>query len=269
MNDFIWEFTADRVRKLASKGFRIDRRAFLDYRPVSIQTGVIYNADGSALVNLGGTKVLAGVKFELGQPYPDTPDKGALMVDVEILPHSSPEVEPGPPDEKAVEIARVVDRSIRESRALDMTKLVIREGELVYLVFVDMRVLDDNGNIIDAASLAATTALLSAKVPKVEDDQIVRHEYVGNLEVAEVPIYTTFAKIGKFIMVDPRLEEEYAMDARISIATVDDGHVTAIQKGGSGAFTRGELDFVLDEAIKKGRELRKIVREAVEDGRKD
>ncbi|NPA86909.1 MAG: RNA-binding protein, partial [Candidatus Diapherotrites archaeon] len=118
-----------------------------------------------------------------------------------------------------------------------------------------------------AASLAAATALASAQVPRVEEDQIVRHEYERSLEIAEIPIYTTFAKIGKIIMVDPRLEEEYAMDARMSIATVDDGHVTAIQKGGSGPFTKGEISFMIDEAIKKGRELRKIVKEAVEHGR--
>ena len=269
MNEFIWEFTADRVRKLALKGFRIDRRPLLKYRPVSIETGIIYNADGSAFVNLGGTKVVAGVKFELGQPYPDTPDKGALLVDAEILPHSSPAVEPGPPDEDAIELARIIDRSIRESKAVDLSKLVIREGELVYLLFVDLRVLDNNGNIIDASSLAAAAALASAQIPKVEDDQIVRHEYEKALELNEIPLYTTFAKIGKLIMVDPRIEEEHAMDARMSIATVDDGHVTAIQKGGNGAFTKGEVEFMIEEAIKKGRDLRKIVKEAVEDGRKD
>ena len=267
MNEFIWEFTSDRVRKLAMKGFRIDRRALLQYRPISIEAGVIYNADGSALVNLGGTKVMAGVKFELGEPYPDRPDEGALQVDAEILPHSSPSAEPGPPDENTIELARVVDRSIRESRAIDLKKLVIREGELVYIAFVDLRVLDDSGNLIDAASLAATTALLDAKIPKVEEDQIIRHEYIGRLEVRELPVYTTFAKIGKMIMVDPNIEEEHAMDARLSIATVDDGHVTAMQKGGSGGFTKGEVSFMIEEAIKKGKELRKMVREAVSHGK--
>ncbi len=267
MNEFIWEFTADKVRKLAMKGFRIDRRALLQYRPFEVKTGIVYNADGSALVNLGGTKVVAGVKFELGEPYPDTPDKGALLVDAEILPHSSPSVEPGPPDEDAIELARIIDRSIRESKAIDLSKLVIREGELVYLLFVDIRVLDNNGNIIDATSLAAAAALLDAKIPKVEDDEIVRHEYLKALELNEIPLYTTFVKIGKLIMVDPRLEEEHALDARLSVATVDDGHITALQKGGNGSFTKGEISFMLEEAIKKGRELRKKLKEAVSNGR--
>ncbi len=267
MNEFVWEFTSDKVRKLALRGFRIDRRALLDYRPASIETGVVYNADGSALVNLGGTKVVAGVKFELGAPYPDRPDEGALLVDAEILPHSSPSAEPGPPDEEAIELARVIDRSIRESNALDMKEFVIREGELVYLLFLDMRVLDDNGNLIDAASLASAAALLDAKVPRVEDDQIVRHEYERKLKLNEIPIYTTFVKIGKLIMVDPRIEEEHAFDARMSIATVDDGSIVAMQKGGAGSFSKGELSFMADEAIKKGREMRKLVKEAVGHGK--
>ena len=267
MNEFVWEFTADKVRRLALKGFRIDRRALLDYRPLHIETNVIYHADGSAFVNLGGTKVVAGVKFELGEPYPDTPDKGALLVDAEILPHSSPTVEPGPPDEDAIELARIIDRSIRESNMLRLEDLVIREGELVYLLYVDIRVLDNNGNLIDASSIAAVSALLSAMVPKVEDDEIVRKEYERQLEVRELPVFTTFGKIKRIILVDPRLEEEIAMDARMSIATVDNGHISAIQKGGSGSFTKGEISFMFEEAIKKGRELRKKIREAVEDGR--
>jgi len=264
MNEFIWEFTADRVRKLALKGLRLDRRNLLEYRDIRIKTGIIYNADGSALVDLGGTKVLAGVKFELGAPYPDTPDKGALLVDAEILPHSSPAVEPGPPGEDAIELARVVDRAIRESNALDLGSLVIREGELVFLLFIDIRVLDHDGNLVDAASMAAAAALLDSKIPRVEDDAIVRHEYTGRLKVNEIPLYTTFAKVGKIIMVDPSLEEEKAMDARLSVATVDDGHITALQKGGNGSFTKGEISFMVEESIKKSRELRKKVRGAVD-----
>ncbi len=260
MNEFVWEFTTDKVRRLIMKGIRLDKRGMMDYRNVYIEKGVIYNADGSAFVNLGGTKVIAGVKFELGEPFPDKPDEGTLMVDAEILPLSSPSVEPGPPDEEAIELARIVDRSIRESRAVDFKGLCIREGELVYRLFVDIRVLDYNGNMIDASSLAAAAALLNTRVPRVEDDTIQPHEYEKVLELREVPLYTTFVKVGKAIAVDPNLAEEKAADARISIATVDDESITAMQKGGSGAFTAREIETLVEESIKKGKELRKKVR---------
>ena len=270
MNEFVWEFTKDRVRKLAMKGLRLDRRGPLDYRDVKIETYVYHNADGSALVDLGGTKVAAGVKFELGSPFPDTPNQGAIMTDAELLPIANPTFEPGPPDENAIELARVVDRGIRESNAIDLESLVIEEGKHVWLVFTDLRVLDDNGNLFDAAELAAITALATARIPKVEYDgdepTIVRGEYQGRLRLAEIPILTTFVKIGNAIFADPSLEEMKAADARLSVATVDDGSITALQKGGTGWFTPQEVKLVFERAIDRGKYLREIVKKVIGDG---
>ncbi len=267
MNEFIWEFSRDRTRRLALRGIRADRRKPFEYRPITIQTNVGSHADGSAYVQLGNTKVVAGVKFEIGAPYPDTPDKGALITDAELLPLASPTFEPGPPDENAIELARVVDRGIRESNAIDLSKLVIREGELVYLVFVDLRVLDADGNLFDAASMAAIAALGTAKIPRVEEDKIIREEYVKTLELNEIPLLTTFVKIGSAIFVDPTLEEERAMDARFSVATVDDGSIVAVQKGGEGSFTAAEIERMIERSIELGKELRKKVKEAIEHGK--
>ncbi len=261
MEEFIRELESDRVRKLALRGIRMDRRKLDEYREVSVEKGILYNADGSAIARIGDTIVAAGVKFELGTPYPDTPDKGGLVVDIELLPHSSPTVEPGPPDEYAIEVARVVDRAIRESGSVPLEELVIREGELVYVLFVDMRVLDDDGNLFDTASLAAAAALMDSKIPRVEEDTIVRGEYERPLGMKEVPLLTTFAKVGKVIMVDPTKLEEYAMDARLSVGTVDDGSVTALQKGGEGWFTRGEVEYIIDTATKLSERLRRVVRD--------
>ena len=51
------------------------------------------SAEGSAKVTMGDTVVVAGVKMEFGQTYPDTPDEGSIMVSAELLPLSSPEYE--------------------------------------------------------------------------------------------------------------------------------------------------------------------------------
>ena len=266
-NEFIWEFDKDRVRRFALRGLRLDRRGPLDYRPISIATDVFANADGSAVVDLGGTKVAAGVKYELGSPFPDTPNKGAVMVDAELLPMANPTFEPGPPDENAIELARVVDRGIRESNAIDLEKLAVEPGKWVWLVFVDLRVLDDNGNLFDAASISAITALATSRIPVVEwvgeTPTVVRGDYERPLRVAEIPLLTTFVKIGNAIFVDPSADEMRAADARISVATVDDGSVTAIQKGGEGAFTKEELSLVFDRAIDRGKYLREIVKKVI------
>jgi len=267
MNDFTWEFTKDRVRKLAFKGLRLDRRGPLDYRPIEVQTGVYHHADGSAFVDLGGTKVAAGVKMEVGSPFPDTPDRGAIMTDAELLPIANPTFEPGPPDENAVELARVVDRGIRESNALDISSLVLEEGKYVWLVFTDLRVLDDKGNLFDAASLAAAAALATTRVPKIEyqggEPKIVRGEYDGVLELGEIPLLTTFVKISTAIFSDPSLPEMKAADVWISVATVDDGSITAVQKGAEGSLTRRELSLIFERAVDRGSYLRDILKKVV------
>ncbi len=97
---------------LASKGERIDRRKVDDYRKIVVEPGVIEKAEGSARVKIGDTEVLVGVKMDLGEPYPDKPDDGVMIVGAEFSPIASPGFETGPPDENAIELARVVDRGI-------------------------------------------------------------------------------------------------------------------------------------------------------------
>ena len=76
---------------------RFDGRKLDEYRELNIETGVSKNAEGSARVKLGKTEVLVGIKMGLGEPYPDSPDKGNMMVTVELLPLSSLKYELVPP----------------------------------------------------------------------------------------------------------------------------------------------------------------------------
>ena len=75
------------VVDLILKGKRLDERGPLDYRPLTIMLGTIEKANGSAYVYLGKTKVLAGIKVEIGTPFPDTPDEGILSSCHSPLPH--------------------------------------------------------------------------------------------------------------------------------------------------------------------------------------
>ncbi len=234
----------DYIRRFAKEGRRIDGRGFDEFRPVTIKTGVISKAEGSADVSLGKTRVIAGIKMIVGSPYPDTPDKGAMATGIELNPLAAPEFESGPPREGAVELSRVVDRGIRESGLIDMKALCIEEGEKVWMVFIDVDVLDHDGNLFDAASLAAVAALSTTTVPISQVDP-AREDYLLPMN-PEIPIQTTFAKIGDTILADAELDEEACMDVRLTVATDQHGNVRAMQKGGgSGALTRQEiLDIV-------------------------
>lgn len=249
------------VKKLVEENTRINGRGFLDIRNLSIETGIYKKAEGSALVKLGETMVAVGVKMSVEEPFPDTPDEGILIVNAEFPPIASPEFEPGPPGEEAVELARVVDRGIREGKAIDMEKLCIVPGEKVWGVFIDIHVLNDDGNLIDTSGIGAIAALLNAKIPKYdqENDEIIYAEKTSPLPVKKIPVPFTFAKIGEKILIDPCKEEEEAMDARITV-TITDGKICAMQKGHGGFFYKNEIENVIKVAMDKYNEVIEILK---------
>ncbi len=259
MNSIIWELKADRVKSLAKEGKRSDGRKFDEYRKISIEKNISQNADGSARCRIGETDVIAGVKMIPGEPYPDSLDEGTISVGSELMPLANAEFEVGPPREAAIELARVVDRGIRESKAIDFKKLCVREGELVWIVFIDSYVANDDGNMFDAASIASLAALNESKIPKLEEDKIVKAEYSGKLKMAKQPLLSTFAKVSGKILVDPTLAEEKALEARFSCATADDSTLCAFQKGEGGSLSLSEIDECIDTAFKRAKEIRKLL----------
>lgn len=241
----------DYIVDLAEEGKRVDARDMDEYRDIKIEKGFAEMAEGSALVELGETKVLVGVKTEKGTPYPDNPEEGVLITNAELAPMAHETFESGPPGEQTTELARVVDRGIRESEMVDLGELCIEPEEEVWMVHVDIHILDHDGNLIDASSLASVAALLSTEVSEEEEDW-----KLSEFPVSRKPITTTFAKIKDKIMADPCLVEEDAMDARFSIATLENGNICAMQKGGSGTLTKEDLLEAQDLAKVKSEELR-------------
>jgi len=258
MSDIVWEVKKDSIKHLIQSGKRSDGRDLEEYRKIEFMEEYVPKAEGSCLVKLGSTQVLVGVKMNVGEPYPDSPDKGNLSTSCELVPLASPDFSFGPPDEESIEIARVVDRGLRESKMIDFEKLCIKEGEEVWTVMVDIHVLDHDGNLIDAASIAAVKALLNARMPKYEDGKVVYKEKAEKLPVSEKPVSSSFAKINGMNILDPALEEEKVMDSKFTIVTIGSGDICAIQKAGSGSYKREEIEKMIDTAIKKGKEIRKM-----------
>jgi exosome complex component RRP42 len=159
------EIKRDHIHKMLAKGKRVDGRAWDEFRPITIETNYIESSEGSARVRVGNTDVLVGLKMDIGEPFADTPNKGVLATNAELIPVASPTFESGPPDENSIELARVVDRGIRESEMIDLEKLCIEPEKEVWINFMDIYVLDYDGNLFDAAFLGCVAALRSAMVP--------------------------------------------------------------------------------------------------------
>ena len=237
---------------------RLDGRKLTEYRqPIEVEFGVIKTAEGSARVKIGETEVLVGVKLEVGEPYPDTPNEGTIIVGAELLPLSNPEFELGPPGIQAIELARVVDRGIRESKALDFRKLCIEDGKKIWMVVIDICPINDAGNLFDASSLAALAALKDTRYPAFDGEKIdYKSKTDKKLELEKLPVAVTLIKIGDRLIVDPDIDEEKVVDARLTVSSIEDGTLCALQKGGDYPLTIDDIKKMLDIGIEKGKELR-------------
>lgn len=258
-NGLIWDLRTDKVLSAIREGKRLDGRKFDEYRKISIEKNISENADGSARVRIGETDVIVGVKMAPMMPFPDTPGEGSLTVGAELLPIASSTFETGPPGEASIELSRVVDRGIRESKCIAFKEWCLEEGKWAWNAFVDIYTINHDGNLFDAAALAAIASLLDAKIPKFEDNKIVKGEYKGKIKLSKKPLLCTFSKIGNAVVADATFAEERAQSARFSVSVTEDDYLAAFQKGGLGSFSVAEIDSAIDIALKNSKEIRKLI----------
>jgi exosome complex component RRP42 len=260
---------AETIASIVKKGVRLDGRKLDEFRELTIIPNYLPKAQGSALVKLGSTQVLVGVKLEVGTPYPDAPDEGVIIVSAEFVPMASPVFEPGPPDENSIELARVIDRSIRETHAIDLKKLAIVPGKKVWTVWIDIYVLDHGGNLMDASSIGTLAALMTTRIPKAEvgeNEEVLvdKATVVEPLPLNKKVVTVTLGKISNVLIVDPDNEEESVLDTKLTIAVTDDGLIAGIQKSGQSSITEEEALKAAEVALEKGKELIDKVTQLVE-----
>jgi exosome complex component RRP42 len=254
--------TINAFDKMFSEGKRFDGRKLLDHRNISIETDISNKAEGSARVRVGNSEDLVGVKMALGEPYPDSPDKGNLTVSADLLPLASPRFEMGPPGFYGIELPRLVDRVVRESHIIELEKLVIKEGEKVWIVYIDIYPINDDGSLIDAATLGAIVALKNSMIPELDKDGKIDYDKKPSKKLPLAkgidPISFTFYKLGNSILLDPTREEEEACEVRVTFGLSKLGSqymINSCQKAGKVTFTQAEIDKIMDDLPKKFDEL--------------
>ena len=249
----ITNLSKQNLRKMLKEGKRFDSRGLLEFRKLDITFDVSNKAEGSARVRLGKTEVVVGVKLAVGEPYADSPDKGNLSVSADLLPMASPRYQQGPPEFPAIELPRLVDRVVRHSDLIDVKTLCIKEGEKVWTVFIDIYPINDDGGLIDAASLGAVAALKGAMVPELDENNKIDYDKKSKKKITlnndAVPVSISFFKLGDSIILDPTREEEEACDARITYGVSNwEGKymINSCQKNGATILTEAEIKTMMD-----------------------
>lgn len=246
-----------KIVSLLKDGKRLDDRGAFDFRDIEIETGISNKAEGSARVRIGKTEVIVGVKMDTQEPYPDHDDEGTMSTNMEFNPICGERYESGPPGVNAIEVARVVDRGIRESGFIDWKKLCITKGEKVWNINLDIYCINDDGNVLDAAALASVAALRVSTFPVYDKkEEVVKYEEHSKdpLPLTEnIPLSLTSYKIGDSLLLDPNRDEEDAADTRVTItfsSPKKDKIVNAMQKGGITPVTIEDLEKIMKEGEK-------------------
>jgi exosome complex component RRP42 len=251
--DIVSFIKRDYIHGMAKNGVRLDGRGLEEMREITVTKPFVTSAEGSARVRLGKTDVIVGVKIEPGTPFADRPDMGVLISNAELVPIASPDFETGPPRPPAIELARVVDRAIREAQTIDLKPLCIEAGKKVFMVFIDIHPVDYDGNLFDPCEWGALAALTVANVPWSKVDPDRKDE---RLPIQNHPVSITVAKLGGKLLVDPSLDEEEVADARLTVSTDQNGDLRAMQKGLPGSFSVDEVKYIVELSRELGKKVR-------------
>jgi exosome complex component RRP42 len=79
------------------------------------------------------------------------------------------------------------------------------------------------------------------------------------LPLKDIPVSVTFASISGKLVVDPWLDEEEVMDARLTMTYIKEGKICAIQKGGIGTLMPQQIAEAAAIAKDKTAEIRNIL----------
>ncbi|CAD5322890.1 unnamed protein product [Arabidopsis thaliana] len=271
----MWRLTVNEskfVESALQSELRVDGRGLYDYRKLTIKFGKEY---GSSQVQLGQTHVMAFVTAQLVQPYKDRPSEGSFSIFTEFSPMADPSFEPGHPGESAVELGRIIDRALRESRAVDTESLCVLAGKLVWSVRIDLHILDNGGNLVDAANVAALAALMTFRRPDCtvggdNSQDVIIHPPEEReplpLIIHHLPIAFTFGFFnkGSILVMDPTYVEEAVMCGRMTVTVNANGDICAIQKPGEEGVNQSVILHCLRLASSRASATTKIIRDAVE-----
>ncbi|QHC58156.1 ribonuclease PH [Rathayibacter sp. VKM Ac-2760] len=240
---------------------RKDGRAPDELRAITIERGWSTQAEGSALISYGNTKVLCTASFTNGVPrWLQGKGKGWVTAEYAMLPRATNsrmdrEAVKGKVGGRTHEISRLIGRSLR--------------------AVVDTKALGENTIVIDCDVLQAdggtrTAAITGAYVAMVDAIEWARgKKYVGQ---KAQPLIDSLSAVSVGIIDGvPMLDLAYVEDVRaetdMNVVVTGRGLFVEVQGTAEGApFDRRELDALLDLAVGGAADLARIQAEALAAG---
>ena len=227
---------------------RSSARAVNALRPVRITRNYTAYAEGSVLIEFGGTKVLCTASVEEKVPgHQKGSGQGWVTAEYGMLPRathtrSDREAARGKQSGRTQEIQRLIGRSMRT--VFDLKKL----GERT--IYIDCDVIQADGGTRTAAITGAFVAAQDAVSKLMADGKLKETPILDHVAAISVGIVQGTA------LLDLEYIEDSACDTDMNVVMTGAGHFVEVQGTAEGAaFTRAEMDVLLALAEQGIREL--------------
>jgi exosome complex component RRP43 len=220
------------------KSTRPNGRSPTECRTPHFNNGSLTHADGSAVVRIGDTTVVCGVRGEIllasDQKVTDVED--LLVPNIELATGCSPAFLPGQPPSTLAQSLSTRVYSLLPSM-VDFEDLRIGE-EAYWVLYIDILFISLDGNAFDAAWAGTVAALRDVNLPKAHWDDGVVCEGGASLPLKAMPMALTFGVFGEWVLSDPDAFEEDLCD--LVTIVVDGDRVLGIS-GGAGKESMREM----------------------------
>lgn len=213
------------IKLLDENGLRCDGRRLDETRNITIKAGILKNADGSAYIEFGANKIIAGVygPRDIHPKHMADSDTGVLRCRYHMQPFSVPERKNPAPSRREIEISKVIKEALKPA--------VILEDYPRTAIDVYLEVLQADGGSRCAALDAASVALADAGIP-----------------MRDMVSACAAGKVEDKIILDVNNEEDQAGQADMPVALMPNfGKITLVQLDGS--LTPDEYKKCLETAI--------------------
>ena len=235
---------------------RIDGRGPRDLRPLKVELGYLEWAEGSALLEMGKTRVLVAASFEPKVPrFLQGSGTGWVTAEYAMLPRATAirtprEVQAGRPSGRTQEIQRLVGRSLRSVTALE------RMGEST--IWIDCDVLQADGGTRTASITAGYLALAQAVRNLAEERSVPADVLTDSVAAVSAGI------VEEDLLLDLAYEEDARADVDFNVVMTGSGRLVEVQGTAEGRpFTREQLDEMIELAADGVQQITEFQRQAL------
>ncbi|KAF8318120.1 hypothetical protein DL93DRAFT_2225871 [Clavulina sp. PMI_390] len=241
------------LERFLAEGLRPDGREPSSWRNVSVNAGSITTAEGSALVRIGDTTVVCGVKAEITEPDIMKPNDGYIVPNVDFGAICSPKFKPGAPGEESQAVSQRLMDVLTSTNLMPLQLLCIEPGKSAWVLYIDAICINYDGSAFDATLIAMVCALLNTRLPKATyntDTQrttVSRTEFIPlALNRSRIPYPFTFGtftpststsatsgtKTGPIMLADPSAFEEPLLQSTVNVCLLSSGAICSTTQVG-------------------------------------